>query len=77
MNRQEQTEFINTFEEVCQGFWKTLKVSFKDNIYYVRIENDDFNNQEIKVFGFNNKEIEENEPIYEEVINYLEEEKEI
>jgi len=75
--KQEQEEYINCCNEVCQGYWRTLKVDFEDKIYYVRIDNDDFNNLEIKVFNEDNEEIMEDNEEWDKVISYLESEKEI
>jgi len=66
----------NSYNEICQGYWRTLEVYFENERYNVKIENDDFDNFEVTIWKDNKKILEDN-PIFEKILNYLEEEKEI
>jgi len=63
----------NTIKEICQGCWKTYEVFFKKNKYFVKVENDDFNNFDITITD--KDDIEVDDDLKEEIENYLDENK--
>ena len=64
---------MNNIKIVNQSRVNNLRVVFNDIIYFVEVENDDFNNFEIRISREDKKEITDKEE--EEINNYLEEEK--
>ncbi len=63
----------NKIHLVCRGYFSSYRVTFKDKLYYVKVENDDFNNWELSIEDESFTKV--NEDLYEEIENYLEEEK--
>jgi len=64
----------NNIKEICQGYWKTYKVIFNNEKYSVKVENDDFNNFEVEIFS-NDIKLDSLDDEYQDIINYLENEK--
>ncbi len=63
----------NKISVVCQGYFTNYKVMFNNVLYFVKVENDDFNEWDISIKDIKGKTIEGD--LKEDIKYYLEEEK--